>query len=403
VAVPIHRTEEELAMIDEKFQELGKKLKALGISFKYDNDDNRRPGWKFAEYEAKGVPIRLAMGPRDLENGKVEVARRDNKTKEVVDFDGIDGFIENLLAEIQTNFWRLSRWLRREKFDLVHSHVYNAHVYAVLAAKLAGLPCVMHHHKTFNRDRKRRWLTLRALSKLTAVQITLSEQTRLDLLSALSLEPDNVFAISNAVDSSIFKAATDKRKIRRELGLPEAGFLMGGVASLNPQKNHAATVKMCRTLRDRCVDLHAIICGEGKLRGDLEKEISALDVGSVLRLAGNQRPIHPWLQCFDALLLPSTWEGQPLILLQALACGTPVIASRIEGNIAVLGADHLGLFDLDKPDDYANTVQKLATETSFRERLLAHQQKTLSQQPALQDYAVKLRKIYNLAIKGAAS
>jgi glycosyltransferase involved in cell wall biosynthesis len=299
--------------------------------------------------------------------------------------------------------WRLSRWLRREKFDLVHSHVYNAHVYAVLAAKLAGLPCVMHHHKTFNRDRKRRWLTLRALSKLTAVQITLSEQTRLDLLSALSLEPDNVFAISNAVDSSIFNAATDKRKIRRELGLPEAGFLMGGVASLNPQKNHAATVKMCRTLRDRCVDLHAIICGEGKLRGDLEKEISALDVGSVLRLAGNQRPIHPWLQCFDALLLPSTWEGQPLILLQALACGTPVIASRIEGNIAVLGADHLGLFDLDKPDDYANTVQKLATETSFRERLLAHQQKTLSQQPALQDYAVKLRKIYNLAIKGAAS
>jgi prolyl-tRNA synthetase len=122
VAVPIHRTEEELAMIDVKFQELGKKLKALGISFKYDNDDNRRPGWKFAEYEAKGVPIRLAMGPRDLENGKVEVARRDNKTKEVVDFEGIDGFIENLLAEIQTNLLQRAKDYRAANIQTVDSY-----------------------------------------------------------------------------------------------------------------------------------------------------------------------------------------------------------------------------------------------------------------------------------------
>ena len=122
VAVPIHRTDEELAMIDEKFQELGKKLKALGISFKYDNDDNRRPGWKFAEYEAKGVPIRLAMGPRDLENGKVEVARRDNKIKEVVDFDGIDSFIENLLAEIQTNLLQRAKDYRAANIQTVDSY-----------------------------------------------------------------------------------------------------------------------------------------------------------------------------------------------------------------------------------------------------------------------------------------
>jgi prolyl-tRNA synthetase len=122
VAVPIHRTDEELVMIDEKFQELGIKLKALGISFKYDNDENRRPGWKFAEYEAKGVPIRLAMGPRDLENGKVEVARRDNKTKEVVDFAGIDGFIEKLLAEIQTNLLQRAKDFRAANIQTVETY-----------------------------------------------------------------------------------------------------------------------------------------------------------------------------------------------------------------------------------------------------------------------------------------
>src|SRR5690606_2123583 len=77
VGVPIFKTDEDLKAISEKFDELAAKLKALGISFKYDDDNQKRPGWKFAEYEAKGVPVRLAMGPCDLENGKIEVARRD--------------------------------------------------------------------------------------------------------------------------------------------------------------------------------------------------------------------------------------------------------------------------------------------------------------------------------------
>ena len=105
VAVPIYKSEEELTAISERMHELGKRLKARGISFKYDDDDNRRPGWKFAEYECKGVPVRLAMGPRDLENGKVEIARRDLKTKEVVDFEGVDAFIEQLLQDIQDNLF----------------------------------------------------------------------------------------------------------------------------------------------------------------------------------------------------------------------------------------------------------------------------------------------------------
>jgi prolyl-tRNA synthetase len=89
-------------------------LKAKGISFKFDDDDNRRPGWKFAEYESKGVPVRIAMGPRDLENGKAELARRDTKTKEIVDFAGIEDQIALLLADIQTNLLKRSMDFRAE-------------------------------------------------------------------------------------------------------------------------------------------------------------------------------------------------------------------------------------------------------------------------------------------------
>ena len=105
VAIPIYRSDEEKASIVAKFEEWAVLLKAKGISFKIDDDDNRRPGWKFAEYEVKGVPVRLALGPRDMANNVVEVARRDTKEKTVVSMEGIEEFIENLLHDIQTSLF----------------------------------------------------------------------------------------------------------------------------------------------------------------------------------------------------------------------------------------------------------------------------------------------------------
>ena len=122
VAVPIYRTEEELQAITEKMKELAANLKARGISFKFDDDENRRPGWKFAHYEVKGVPIRVAIGPRDLENGKAEIARRDTKEKQTVDFEGLDVFIENLLAEIQINLFERAKKFRAENTKTVDSY-----------------------------------------------------------------------------------------------------------------------------------------------------------------------------------------------------------------------------------------------------------------------------------------
>lgn len=122
VAVPIYRTDEEFTAISEKIAQLAAKLKAKGISFKYDDDENRRPGWKFAEYESKGVPVRVAMGPRDLENGKAEIARRDNKTKELVDFDGLENYIEQLLADIQSNLLQRAKTFRAENTREIDSY-----------------------------------------------------------------------------------------------------------------------------------------------------------------------------------------------------------------------------------------------------------------------------------------
>ncbi len=106
VIVPIYKGEEQLAQVSEKAKEIVAKLKALGISVKYDDNDTKKPGWKFAEYELKGVPVRLALGARDLENGTIEVARRDTLNKETVSIDGIDTYVQNLLNDIQNNIYK---------------------------------------------------------------------------------------------------------------------------------------------------------------------------------------------------------------------------------------------------------------------------------------------------------
>jgi prolyl-tRNA synthetase len=122
VAVPIHKTDEELVLINEKMTVLANSFKKMGISFKYDNDVNRRPGWKFAEYESKGVPVRIAIGPRDLANGKAEVARRDTKEKETVNFEGIELYIEQLLKDIQINLLQRANGYKMEKTKSIDSY-----------------------------------------------------------------------------------------------------------------------------------------------------------------------------------------------------------------------------------------------------------------------------------------
>ena len=105
VIVPIYKSQEQLAEIDAKVAPLVDRLKSMGISVKYDNSDNKRPGFKFADYELKGIPVRLVMGGRDLENNTVEVMRRDTLEKETMSFDGIEEHVAQLLKDIQSNIY----------------------------------------------------------------------------------------------------------------------------------------------------------------------------------------------------------------------------------------------------------------------------------------------------------
>jgi len=109
VIVPIYKNDEQLRVISEKVDQIIYDLKARGISVKYDDRDTYKPGWKFAEYELKGVPLRIAVGPRDIENGTVELARRDTLTKEIVNQNELVDTIDKLLVEIQDSLFNKAR------------------------------------------------------------------------------------------------------------------------------------------------------------------------------------------------------------------------------------------------------------------------------------------------------
>ncbi len=122
VIVPIYRKQEQLAMVSEKVAGIVEGLKAKGISVKYDDADNKRPGFKFADYELKGVPVRLVIGPKDLEENTAEVMRRDTLGKETVSLDGIVDYVANILEDIQNNIYTKARNFR-------DSHIFEANSY----------------------------------------------------------------------------------------------------------------------------------------------------------------------------------------------------------------------------------------------------------------------------------
>jgi len=122
VIVPIYKGEEQLAQISEVVLRMKKAMEAKGISVKYDDRDNQRPGWKFAEYELKGVPVRIAIGGRDLENGTVELARRDTMEKETVQQAGIEEKVAQLLEQIQDNLYQKALALREAKTTAVNTY-----------------------------------------------------------------------------------------------------------------------------------------------------------------------------------------------------------------------------------------------------------------------------------------
>ena len=239
---------------------------------------------------------------------------------------------------------RFATWLRRENIAVVHSQTHHAHIFATKAAAQLGIPSVVHQQKTLEDFPPRRARLFHACLDRASHVIALSSRTARDLAQTFSVSAGKISVVANGIEHGVFRPAEDRTALRRQLGLPEEGLLAVSVGRLHRHKNHETTIDAVALARRQGVNVTAVLVGEGAQRAELENLARTQGVSDAVLFPGAQRPVIPWMQAADVFVLPSVWEGQPLALLQAAACGVPLLASNIEGNTAVLGRDYPGLF-----------------------------------------------------------
>ncbi|AUX48869.1 hypothetical protein SOCE26_104120 [Sorangium cellulosum] len=248
---------------------------------------------------------------------------------------------------------RLAAWLRREGVRLVHTHNPGPHLYGALAAALAraaslpardaGGPRVVHtkHGRNYPTD-KRKVLVNRVATALTDRVVAVSDDARAVALDVERVDPAKVVTILNGVDTEVFRPG-DAGAARARLGVPAAGYHVGCVARLSPEKDHATLLAAFARLREVRPDAHMTLIGDGQLRPALEQQASRLGLGGAVTFAGTRGDVAELLPAFDVFALASLTEGISLTLIEAAAAGLPIVATRVGGNPEILREGETGL------------------------------------------------------------
>lgn len=233
--------------------------------------------------------------------------------------------------------FRLARWFRHEQVAVVHTHLFTADVFGRVAARLAGVRAVLSTSHNLN-DWKRPWHRVvdRALAMLSSRVIGCTQEVGRTLVARDGLPPEKVVVVENGIDLHRFEHV-DQAGVREELNAPLGTLLLGVVGRLHAQKGHADLLQALVEVQHR-VDrpFRCLFIGEGELRGALEAEVADLGLHDVVHFTGLRRDIPRLLMALDVFVMPSRWEGLPMALLEAMACGKAVVVTAVGGVPSVI-------------------------------------------------------------------
>ncbi len=228
---------------------------------------------------------------------------------------------------------RLARLMRRERADVVHTHLWTSSFWGRLAALLAGVPVVVvteHNIDTWRRG----WhfAADRQLARVTDHFLFVSREVEAFYQERLSLDPSRGQVVLNGVDTAPFDAAVDTEAVRERMGLPRAAVVAGVVGRLDERKGHRYFLEALAGLAGQEPGLRGLVVGEGRERAALEERHAALGLGERARMIGYWPDLAEALAAIDVFVLPSLMEGHPLAVLEAMAAGKPVVATKVGGN-----------------------------------------------------------------------
>jgi glycosyltransferase involved in cell wall biosynthesis len=290
---------------------------------------------------------------------------------------------------------RLAAHIRGGSFNIVHAHGPLTYLHAALASRLAGVPCVYTEHA---RDwdsagaavRWSEWLAARLVARVVAV----SEETRDKLTGLIGVAPSKVSVIINGVEGAFANGDRPRvrAEVRAELGLPETGPVVGFVGRLTPQKGPLFLIEAAALLQRRLPEARFIVIGDGESRPECERLAGELGIEGAVVFAGYRSDVSRLLAAFDLFVMPSVWEGTPLVLLEAMAAARPIVASSVGGIPQVVEDGESGL--LIPPGDartLAETMARALQEPGLAARLgegaLRRYRQSYSLDRMFQDYA----------------
>lgn len=290
---------------------------------------------------------------------------------------------------------RLCRLMRHREVDIVHTHLYHASRYGRIAAILARVPYVVAtFHNVYNTTRFKQHCFNWALSKVTDRVIAVSEAVKDHLVRYDHLHPASIMVLPNAIDLRVF-GGHNKAEARRSLGVPSDAYLIGTVGRLELQKGHIVLLQAMRELITECPEARALIVGGGSQEGRLRRLADDLGLSDRVIFAGVRRDIPDVLSALDLFVLPSLWEGIPLALLEAMASGLPVVATRVGGVPEIISDRSIGiLIDPGHPNQLVAAIMHCRDDRQSAARMAQAGRQWVEQRASIQTYARRLEALY---------
>lgn len=258
--------------------------------------------------------------------------------------------------------WRLARFLRASRPDVVHTHLIHGDLYGTLAARLAGAPVVVSTKHNDNAFRRRGFYARldRCLARCQDRIITISNHLKQFCVQVEGLPADKIVPIHYGLDADAFLGrAGEAASVRAEWGIPAGAPLVGVVGRLTEQKGHAFLLDAFAEVVQALPSARLLVVGDGELGLELERQAARLGLGSNVTFTGRREDVSRIMMALDVLVAPSLWEGFGLVLLEAMAAARPIIASRVSAIPEIVADGETGL--LVSPGDSARLTDALLT------------------------------------------
>ncbi len=294
------------------------------------------------------------------------------------------------------SFLKVARILKEEKFDVIHTHNTQPFIDGTIGAILAGVKTIIHtdHAREFP-DKRRYMFAEWLMSKFAYKVVGVSEHTSSNLIKYEKISSKKVITIPNGVDGSVYNVNVDKVKKKKEIGIEGNGPVIGLGVRLAKQKGINYLLQAMPEIINNYPNITLVIAGSGENENELKNEAVNLGIKENTIFAGPRLDMPELLKIFDLYILPSLWEGLPMVLIESMAAGCPVVATNVGGNyMAIEHGKNGSLIEPKNPALLSSEIIKLLQDNELRERYVRNGYETFKTKFSVKIMTEKYQNLY---------